>query len=223
MRIVIDTREIDAALGYLTEGVVRPAVRLALNDSGRQGNTAGKAEIRKKWNLTAAFVNERVGISAFANEQDLSLTIQATGRPVDLTHFGARWVKGNRVLTRQGARIPTRKEKKTGGGGVFYEAQKGVAGHLPSAFIATVTAGKSDTHVGVFSSVKGEYYTPRLGKYAGKKGRSKIYKKVVISIPSMFEQAAVFEAINRVVAEKFPERFAHHIDRAVDRIGQGTP
>lgn len=206
MRIQIDSSEIDQALRYLPDGVVRPAVRMALNDSGRQGNTAGKVEIRRKWNLTAAFVNERVGISAFANEQDLTLTIQATGRPIDLTHFGARWVKGNRVVTRDFGRRTSRAAKV---GGVFYEAERGKPGHLPHAFIAATRAGRSDVHIGVFM---------REGK-----GRLPLIKKVLISLPSMFEQAQVFEAISRVVAAKFPERFTHHIDRAADRMSAGPP
>lgn len=210
MRIHLDTSEIEKALGYLTDGVVRPAVKMALNDSGRQGDVAGRKELGRKWNLTAKFIKDRVGISAFANENDLTLTIQANGRPIDLTHFGARWVQGNRILRREGNAlgVQTRKRKIKGGGGVFYEAAKGEPGHLPSAFIAQVKAGKSDTHVGVFV---------REGKT-----RLKIINKKLITVSSMFEQQPVFDAIEKVVATKFPERFDHHIDRAVEKH-QGTP
>ncbi|WP_027715838.1 phage tail protein [Desulfuromonas sp. TF] len=201
MRIQVGDRELREALEYLSEDLVRPAARLALNDSGRQGNTAARKEIRARWNLKAGFINERVRISSFADEWDLSVVLQAKGRPIDLTHFGARWVRGNQVVSRAGVKVLKRSK---GQGGVFYEAERGKKERIPSGFIATVAAGtKGATHMGVFV---------RAGK-----GRLPIIKKRVISVPSMFEQEPVFRAIVQVVEEKFPQRFEHHIDRAVAR------
>lgn len=206
MRITLDSGELDRMLRTHPDGVVRPAARMGLNDAGRQGHVAGRQEIYKKWNLTAGFIAERVKISSFARNDELTLVIQATGRPIDLTHFGARWVKGNRIVKREGSALGVRTLKRSKStGGVFYQVHRKATGgatnegHLPSAFIARVKAGKTDSHVGVFV---------RAGK-----ARLKIIKKVLISVPSMFEQEPVYEAIRRTVEAKFPERFQHHIDR----------
>ena len=199
MRIHVGDQELKAFLKFLPEDLVRPAARLALNDSGRQGNAAARKAIRSKWNLKAGFINERVKIASFSDEQNLTVILQAKGRPIDLTYFGARWVKGNRVTTRQSSKVNKRGAKE---GGVYYEAERGNPERIPSGFIATVAAGnKGATHIGVFI---------RAGK-----SRLPIIKKKVISIASMFEQEPVFQAIEKVIEEKFPQRLEHHVDRAV--------
>jgi hypothetical protein len=209
MKISIDFSQVEAAMRGLPGLVVVPAARMALNDAAKQGHTAAKAKIREKFNLTAKFINERVKISSLASDWDLSVSIEATGRPIDLTHFGARWVRGNRVVSRAGT---SRLRKKKSGvfaeawnSGVYFEARKGQPGYLPHAFIATVKAGKSGgTHMGVFV---------RSGRE-----RLPIIKKSLISVPSMFEQRQVFEAVRQVVEAKFAERFQHHVDRATDKF-----
>lgn len=197
MRIELDTRQLGAALKWLPDNLVRPAARMAINDAGRQGQTAARQAIYDQWNLDKAFINERVKISSFARNDDLSLEIRATGRPIDLSRFSARWVRGNRIVTRDGTRMLKRGKKD---GGVFVKIRRGAEiTHLPSAFMATVRAGKSSSHVGVFV---------RVGR-----ARLPIIKKAMISVPSMFEQEQVYEAIRQVIEAKFPERFSHHLDR----------
>ena len=193
----VDVSAIDRALAWLPEKMVKPAARMALNDTGRQATTAAKGEIRKRYNLTAAMVSERVWVGHYASNDDQTFEVVAGGRSIDLTHFGARWVRGNKVVSRAGSKTYKRSR---GTGGVFYEAERGKAGHLPSAFIARVRAGKSGgSHMEVFVR-KGDERLP-------------IVKKNMISVGSMFNREDVQEAIRKIVETKFPERFDHHIER----------
>ena len=197
MQFSVDASLIDRALEWLPEKMVRPAARMALNDTGRQATTAAKGKIRERYNITAGLLNQRVWIGYFASNQNLQLEIASAGRSIDLTYFGARWVRGNRVVTRTSTKTFKRAR---GTAGVFYEAERGKPGHLPNAFIARVEAGKSGgSHMGVFVR-KGDT-------------RLKIVNKNMISVASMFDRDDVQEAIRRVVDEKFPERFSHHIER----------
>lgn len=197
MRFEVDGSLIDRALAWLPEKMVKPAARMALNDTGRQATTAAKGEIRQRYNLTAALINQRVWVGHYASNDNQTFELAAGGRSIDLTHFGARWVRGNRVVTRAGAKTFKRSR---GTGGVFYEAERGKPGHLPQGFIARVKAGKSGgSHMGVFVR-KGDARLP-------------IVKKNMISVASMFDRDDVQEAVRKVVETKFPERFGHHIER----------
>lgn len=198
MRISVDFKGVEEANQLFSGATVRKAAKYALNDTGRQARTAASREIRRKWNLTATTINERVKIETFANEAGLEVTISAgnKGRKygIDLTLFGARWVHGNRVLSRKGAKLLKRPAKKEGEG-VFVTIYHGKNTFLEKTFIARMKSG----HMGVFRRKS----TKRLP----------LIRKGAISIGSMFNQEEVQKVIRDLVDAKFPERFRYHLDR----------
>jgi len=78
------------------------AAVLAINKTARRARTAASREIRKQVSLTAGYLNkeERLWISRFAKQSNLTAKISARVRPTSLVTFGAK------QLSRAGKRKP---------------------------------------------------------------------------------------------------------------------
>jgi hypothetical protein len=194
------------AMEALNPAKVQRAVKMALNDAARAGRTeAGKA-IRDKWNVKAAKIADELKNVRLATNDDFTAIIQAKGRPISLAYYGAKEV---RRITR------TKRGKQKKVRGVTLQVLKGIRVSYPKAFMATMKNG----YVGVFMNHADffrtgySYHAPTVGKYAGKKGRSKIVGMATITIASMFNQPRVQEAAVKKISETWKSRFSHHLNR----------
>ena len=194
---------LDKALKSLDPKHVTQAAYRAINDAARASRTEASRRIREKFNLPASRVNQEVKTIKLAKRSDLSATIQAQGRPIGLTNFGARWVRnaasGSRTTTKTKSTFSKRKSKNTG---VNVRILKGKTTRLPSAFIGRGARGK----------VKGAgslHVFQRVDKGKG----SYLINKSVITLPSMMKQPDVMKNLIKKAETTLERRFWHHLER----------
>jgi len=173
------------------------AASMALNDAARAGRAEAGREIRRKFNIKADKLNSELRNVRFASADSLTAMIQAKGKPISLTYFGAkevRDIKGRGVLvqTRKSGRMMKRSRSARG---VSVQITKGKTTSLPKSFIATTKSG----HIGVFR---------RIGK-----SRLPIVDMATITIATMFAQENVQAVTINAVKAKWAERLQHHFDR----------
>lgn len=162
----------------LSSADLKKAVKMALNDSAKNAKVAGSKKIRDKFAIKAGDLNRHLTISKAATINDATIFIRAASKPFGFAYFGAKNVK-------KGVSV---KVRKTGKRRV-----------IPGVFMATVVAGKTDSHLGVFR---------RVGK-----SRLPIFEKKVITAASMFAQSGPQVSTIKTAVIKFAERFQHHFSR----------
>ena len=191
----------DKAYRLFDARLVDRAAKFGINDTTRQVRTATSGKIRETWNIKAGDLNKKLRAVKMARAGDLEAIIQAKGRPISLSYFGATAYRGRIKQTRTSGQ----KMKRAGSrSGVYYQITKGVREHKPNAFMAAVKAGKGGSyHIGVFE---------RKGKE-----RLKIVERKLITIPSMFNQEPVQRSALDTIDSTWPRRFNYHLDRLMDR------
>ena len=176
---------------------VRKAIRSALNVVIKRVKTMTSSEIRKKYNVPAAILNERLKVfSARINELEAELVVG--GRSIPLSYFGMRAASGTRrmsvglVKTDRGMRgqLKTRTTKRRSEGMVSFEVIKGQRTTLKSAFVAVMP---SSGHIGVMR--RGAGAIKKRSQMKGAKHRQALYEHKVVSIASMFKHAEVNDAV----------------------------
>jgi hypothetical protein len=184
----------EEALRLFSPEITQKAAKYALKEAAAAGRTAAGKAIREKWNIKATKVNAELKNLGVTRVDTIQAIIQAKGRPISLTYFGAKEVKdmGGRVViqTRTSGKSQARSRLARG---VTVQILRGQPTTLKKAFIATVKSG----HIGVFQ---------RTGPM-----RLPIKDMSTITIASMFNQQPAQEATARVVHEKWQERFWHHL------------
>ncbi len=198
MQITVKMEGVDRAKRALDPKLFDRASRLALNEAERKARVEAKKEIRAKWNIKATKANQEVKNIKKARNSDLTAIIQAKGRPISLTYFGAKEIRDTSrgVLVQTGTRGRIQSRAR-GQRGVTVQIIRGRRTHLPKAFIATT----KNASVRVFE---------RMGK-----SRLPIESKSTITIASMFDQAKVQKATVKAAQSQFLKRFAHHWRRLV--------
>jgi hypothetical protein len=183
------------ALESMNPAKVTQAASLSLNDAARSGRTEGGREIRARWNVQASKVNAELKNVQFSRRDDLSAIIQAKGRSISLTYFGAKEVRDtkNGVLT-QDRRKGKLSSRSSAARGVTVQILRGQTTRLPKSFINALKSG----YIGVFRRVAGS---------------RKIVDMSTITIASMFQQERVQERTISAAVAKWKERFAYHLDR----------
>ena len=170
---------------------------LAINDAARAGRTEAGRAIRTRWNIKADKLNAELRNVTFASNDSLTAIIQAKGKPISLTYFGAkevRDIKGRGVLVqnrKSGKMVKRTKSAR----GVSVQIERGRITQLPKSFIATVKSG----HIGVFRRLE--------------KSRLPIIDMATVTIATMFGQEKVQAATIKAVKAKWAERLQHHFDR----------
>lgn len=190
----------DKIRASLNPSIAERATRLAINDVARQVRTEARRQILAKWHVKAGKVNEELKNVKFATAGDSTAIIQAKGRSISLVYFGAREIR--RTVKGKGGKYRQVK-------GVTVKILRKVGMSYRGAFMATM----ANQHRGVFRAIEDSYHTPTRGKYAGKRGRTKIVSMASISIASMFNQIKVQQELDSLVTAKFPPRWNHHMDR----------
>lgn len=214
----------------LNPKVVRSAAASAINKTRDRMKTAASEKIREKYNLKKSDLNARFNIQTKASQNDLATVMVITGRPMSLSYFGAQQITGTHVVSgRKGTitrkKISTRMRSKGPlPRGVVVQVMRRETSYYRKAMIMNVTAGKEGSntlHTGVFHPVSGKYYTPSKGKYKGKRGRTPIVERKLITIPSMFRQEQVQAAVWKTFQEKFGGIFAHEFEFYQSRASRG--
>jgi hypothetical protein len=140
---------------------------------------------------------------------DMTATLTITGRPLSLSLFGAKQVMGGSYRAKKVDSIRqgrvTAKMKKAGPlpQGVLVQLQKGKTTLLRSAFMARVKAGDQGHHVGVYQ---------RQGP-----ARLPILEKRLITVPSMFAQPRIMQAVEKAVSENTQKIFNHELEFYLNR------
>lgn len=154
----------------------------ALNKMGQQVVTAGSREVRKAgYNLKASDIKKALKLKR-ATQSNLTATVTASGRPVPLIQYGARQTaKGVTVSVLNGRKV------------------------IPGAFIATMPTG----HTGVFVLQPGGKH--RKFKKAGKTSWHQLPIRELYgpAIPDAMANAGVRDAVEELVATKFPGILEH--------------
>lgn len=205
--ITVRLEGIEEARKAVAPGIVTKAAKLAINEAESAARKAAKKEIRAKWNIKPAKVNQEIKRVKVAQASDLTAIVQAKGRPISLAYFGAREIR--RVTKGRGGKYRQAK-------GVTVQIVPGIGKSYPRAFMATMASG----YRGVFMNEKNffnrsgyQYHMPTRGKYAGRRGRTGIVSMSTITIASMFSQERVVSATTRAAQAKWVERFDHHMKR----------
>lgn len=202
--ITIEVKGIKEAMAALDPKMVALAASLAINEASRQTRTEASVAIREKFNLPAARVNKEVRNLSMSTRANLTAVIQAKGRPIGLTNFGAKWVRnvGGRAVT-------TTKTKSTIGkrltrtGGVTAQIERGKTTRLPNAFIAAGRRGKVDG-AGALQVFQRRDLT---------KGNSQIINRATVTLASMMANDRVMKRLINKASEVIDRRFAYHLDR----------
>lgn len=154
----------------------------SLNKMGSQVVTAGSREIRKAgYSLKASDIKKALKLTR-ATQSSLAATVTASGRPIPLIKYGAR-------QTARGVSVSVLNGRKV----------------IPGAFIATMPTG----HTGVFVLQPGGKH--KKVKKAGKSSWHQLPIRELFgpAIPDAMANAGVRDAIESLVADKFPGILEH--------------
>jgi len=198
----------------LDPSTIQKVTASALNKVMSQAKTAAVNAVTDHWNIkksaltTTGTGKARLQIKR-ATWQNQTVTLDISGRPLSLSLFGPRQVIGATVRSRLGDAIKkgkvTGRMKKAGPvpQGVLVQLLIGQTTYLHKSFLASVRAGNTGQHIGVFN---------RMGK-----SRLPIIEKNLISVPSMFAKGNVIKEVEKVVSDKFDGIFRHELDYFIKR------
>lgn len=181
----------DEALALFGTKKVDKAQGRSLNLAARKGRTEAGRLIRKRWNIKAKDVNQRLTAAAKAKPGQLSAEIVARSRPFSLSYFGAKYYRGTTVQTRK---VGRRLKRASGRSGVYVQIFRGgPQTHLPHSFMTGLSSG----HVGVFE---------RIGK-----ARLPIREERTITVASMFQQEQVYDPTVKLIGKVWQDEFVRQL------------
>lgn len=210
----IELKGLDNARKLLDPKIYQAAAASTINKLMTQAKTAAVNEAVNVWNIkksdltTTSTGKGRLQVRR-ATWNDTSSTLTITGRPLSLSLFGAKQIMGATVRARMGDAIRkgrvTGKMKKAGPvpQGVIVQLMKGKTTFLRKAFLARVKAGDQGHHIGVFN---------RQGVK-----RLPILEKRLITVPSMFAQDRIIQAVEKTVSDNFQKVFNHELQFYLNR------
>ncbi len=203
---------IEKAKQMIDPAIVRQAARAAITRATSSGKTIISKEITDVWNVKKADVDNRIKVYP-PRSDDMKGTIYVGGSGMSLSYFGAKQIMNSAIRSRSGKTIKTtkmsKKMKKAGPvpQGVMVQILKGKDTILlRNAFMASVTAGKSGSHIGVFY---------RLGKK-----RFPIGEKSVVSIATMVNKPEVMDRVIARITERWDVEFPRQLAYFVSKAGQ---
>lgn len=198
--ITIKLEGLQESMQVLEPAIHKKAVRSALTKLARQGKTEASSVIRERFNIKKADLDPRFKIDPPRNN-DLIAVLSATGRPIDLTYFGAKQITAqNRLITRTTARQLKRVSKI--GQGVTVAIVRGAKPtRLPKAFIATMPNSK----IGVFI----------------RKGKARqIVNKAVVTVATLFGSQKTMDKVQQRIQEQWPKVFASELNYYQSKSGR---
>lgn len=184
-----DMRRVVLQLGRLQEEVTGKAAARALNRTAVTIRAEASREIRKVYNLKAAELRDELRLTR-ATARSLRAVVSAKGRRLTLMRFNAK----------QNAR------------GVAVTIKRGQRETIKSAFIRPGTGGNPV----VFA--RGVYTRSKFPEFVPGKPRKPITALKTLSIPVMFSQQAITQALERIAHATFARNFRHELTFAASRV-----
>ena len=192
MSITVKLEGLDDMLAMFEPQQYRDAAKNAMDKLAAQGKTEASRVIRSKYNIKKYDLDSKISVER-ARSDNLLAVLRATGRPIDLTYFGAKQVTAqNRLITRSTGR-QLKRASKIGMGVTVQILKNGPPTYLPHAFIATMPNGK----IGVFR---------RTGK-----GRE-IANVAMVTIATLFGGKTTTEGMTALIQEKWPGIFKNSVE-----------
>lgn len=228
MQINVDVKGIDELLKKLDPKKIGKGIQAALNRTAKSGKTEISSQLREKWNLRKTDIDRKIEFKP-ARGSALSAIISVTGKPISLMYFGPSSVSGGikTYASRNKGVMPGLAQKRSGGRNSGVKVKifntKGQT-TLSKAFFTIATKG--GTPLVVWRSQEkvdaSKYYSSRIknfksrgGKY--QKGKLKAYK--IITLPSMFTQSKVMQAVKEKIKTQWQKEWANQIKQL--QSGQG--
>lgn len=207
---------IDEIIKDLDPKKVTNAAKMALNTAASQTKTFISKRIRQEWNIPAAEVGKRLGVSK-ASKNNLRAFIYPSPASIDINVFKPTWyhqrfIGGEKktIATGKSSKLIGKKSKFTGRSGVFVQIKKGRERHLPHAFMALGRRGGGRTRgIGVAALGTSGHWEVfrRFGPKKGKPARQRIKRKKIISINSIVQQDDLLVEVNSKAVEVFSKEF----------------
>lgn len=198
LTVTADFGNVQRALDRLQEGVRRQALASAINKTIDFGRTRMVREITSEFNVTAAYVRDRLRVRRAAAKGLLAIEGALIGG------------KGGKARS---ANIIAFLEKVT----TLGEAKKRAkAGTLQQLFVKVKKAGPKKPLKGAFIGNKGRTVFERVGKE-----RLPIKPVQVIDVAQMFNTKRINARVVVDLKRKFPEIAAREIRFFVDRFNRG--
>lgn len=205
-----------------TIGDVKAAIRSALEKMIRSVKTLVSGEIRDKYNVPSAILNDRLTVFA-ARIQNLEAELVIGGKSISLSYFGMRASYGNARLSvgiknsRRGPRgqLKTTIKKTFVSSSVSVEVIKGRRRSLgKSAFVAVMKSG----HIGVMHRGAGVIKSRSVSR--GEKHKQALYENSVVSIATMFNRVGVNDAVVARIDTELEVLFWHEFGYYTERSGR---
>lgn len=201
--IYIEIKGLREAMAMLQTPPVRRAARATLAEMTKLAKTEASTGIRARFNIKKKDLDPRMRVK-LPTYSSLTGELTVSGPPIPLIYFGAKQISraGGRVSIRNNRGQAKMQKRSKGADGVTYQVEKTKA-TLPHAFIAW---HKSWGRWEVFQ---------RKGK-----GRFPLRTFRSITVPSMFEQPRVLDAVRKRIQDAFDGRFFHHLTYFMNKGGK---
>jgi len=198
---------------HISGDVLNQAISRALNRTASMSRTETNKQIRQKYNISAARINNELKVSN-SSRNKLEAAIRASGLPLSLSNFGAKQEtsEGTTSFNRKGVASSrlNRKSRSNVKKGVTFKIKKsGKSVNLPTAFIQVANGG-----ITVFA--RGKYKGAGQGIEFGKE-RLPIAKITTTSIPLMFASDDVMTPTINKSESILSERITHELNWLLSR------
>lgn len=203
---------IQSEYSHISGDLLKKATSRALNRAASSGRTESSKQIRQKYTIGAAKINNEIKTNN-SNYRNLEASIRAKGSPLSLSNFGAKQeqARGTTSFNRSGrasSRL-NRRARTNAVRGVTATIQKGKTINLPTAFIQVANGG-----ITVFARGR------NLGGGQGfefAKPRLPIGKITTLSVPMMFANDSVMPSIQSKTVDVLNDRITREINYLLRR------
>lgn len=192
----------DSIRETLNPAIYQAAFVSALNKTTDRGVTAATKTVTETYNIkrrdlwSTSTGRSRIKIYP-ARRGSLEVAVVLAGRSISLSYFGAVQRVGNRVITRQGTKT-LKRTPRNAPAGVTVEVHRGKRTILPKAFISTVQAGRTGTHVGVWMRRTS--------------ARDSLIDKRIPTVATLFTGVRASETFRKAVDMHFFKIFNHELN-----------
>lgn len=212
--IEVDSKSIQKAIAdikkeysHLSDDTLHQAISRALNRTASMTKTKVNGEIRQKYNISAARINNELK-TRNSTAKTLLAAIVSNGAPLSLNQFQAKQVgtTGTTSFDRKGVASSrlNRKSRTNAKKGVTAVIRKGQEINIPTAFIQVANGG-----ITVFA--RGKYKSKGEGFEFGT-ARLPIGKLTTTSIPLMFANDDVMTPSLNHAESVMSDRITHEIN-----------
>lgn len=203
-----------------TIDAVNAAMRSAMNKVLKSGRTMVSTEIRNRYNVPKAVLDERLELFE-GRMNNLQAVLTIGGRSIPLSYFGMIANKGRTRSTVKLAKsshgvhgvLQKQTMKRSESMGISFEIIKGRRTTVTRSMFAAVMPNSG--HIGVFH--RGTGVIKGREKSKGEKHKQRIYENAVVSVATMFNQIQVNAAIVAKIDADLEATFKHELEFYLNR------